>query len=161
MRRCFLLFIHLIFLGTICFSQSNNDSITINDYAFKRFNYKGQNLTMSEVMWVMEDNSSAFQEMSFAKFDRDMSNSMVFTGLGFIAFPIIMTILDKEPNWNFAAVGIPLMIFSFPFNSSSERHYMNAVRIYNRDLKKIDKINGNTALVFGLNRFGIGITLKF
>lgn len=123
------------------FSQTNNDSITINDYGFRKIIFQGKKVTANEALPIMRSNSRAYQEMTFAKLDRDISNWMVFCGLGLVAIPLVKTSNRQNPNWYLASIGGSLLVFSFPFREAFSNHYYNAVRIYNDGLNTNEKDN--------------------
>jgi hypothetical protein len=134
----FLILAFILFLAVPAFSQD----ITIYK-TFGSLTYERDTITLGvkQVLEIMKDNPTAFQEMKKAKRKMNISAILGFGGGILLVFPIGTLIAGGDPEWTLAAGGAAMIIASIPFYHSYQNHAVTAVEAFNQN--KTSRVNLN------------------
>jgi hypothetical protein len=157
--KYFLVFCILFAGKSELFSQNQTDSLEMETTIGTVFLQNNSILSPKDLLYVMQLNEEAYNEMSIAISCR---NSGIVLGMGggfAVGFSIGRVISGREPNWVLAGFGVAGIVGSFALQSAFNTHARNAVTIYNSGLKPVS--NRNTELNLVISGNGIGICIRF
>jgi hypothetical protein len=160
MKRFILLISLCALTNVIVFSQDIPDTIYYKGSKGLPFLYKEKKLRYDGILRVMESNPFAYQEMVFAKTNRNLASITFATGMTLIIWPVVTDMTNGDANWSLIGIGIPILAFSVPLKNSSDLHTMNAIRIYNNKIPKFIQ-KSNIDMKLGLFNNGVGMRLLF
>ena len=157
--KYFLVFCILFAGKSELFSQNQTDSLEMETTIGTVFLQNNSILSPKDLLYVMQLNEEAYNEMSIAISCR---NSGIVLGMGggfAVGFSIGRVISGREPNWVLAGLGAAGIVGAFALQSAFNTHARNAVTIYNSGLKPVS--NRNTELNLAISGNGIGICIRF
>lgn len=122
-------------------AQSNSlDTISIEKrFLSADFNYQGKNLSIIKLEDLCEPFPDANDEIILAKKNNNPSILLTLVGAGLIGYTGIKWIMGDTPQWYFAAGGAVLIGATIPLYRASRNHQINAARIYNYEIKHLQK----------------------
>jgi hypothetical protein len=157
--KYFLVFCILFAGKSELFSQNQTDSLEMETTIGTVFLQNNSILSPKDLLYVMQLNEEAYNEMSIAISCR---NSGIVLGMGggfAVGFSIGRVISGREPNWVLAGFGVAGIVGSFALQAAFYTHARNAVTIYNSGLKPVSV--WRPALNLAVSGNGIGICLRF
>ncbi|HBG71882.1 MAG: hypothetical protein A2W93_03815 [Bacteroidetes bacterium GWF2_43_63] len=140
-------------------SQNSTDSITIvrsNNISFIQNNIV---LTPKRLAGVLKSNTTSYKELRAAKNNLFFSDLFSYAGGFMIGAPLGTVLAGGKPEWALAAAGVGLVVVSIPLRLAYSRRTINAVNIYNTDLKKNGCLQKEVHLAATSN--GFGLVMKF
>lgn len=143
------------------FPQVFEDTIAIERVfgGYKYYQY-GNQLSMSEVVNIIEDNYDAHVQLKAARVNYRLSNMFGVVGGLMIIYPPASTLAGGEPLWLLAGIGAGLVIAAIPVSKLASRQAKKAITMYNRQLKEPD-LKPEAIIHLGKTKNGLGIVLLF
>jgi hypothetical protein len=155
-----LIFITLAVISTFsCFAQYDRDTIEIRQKLGKVFYQHDEILTSKTLYYILNSNDSAALEVKQAKANLFPLYLFSCTGGALIGWPIGTAIGGGDANWTLAIIGAGCVLLSIPFQVGYNKHILQAVTIYNRDLQQIGI--KKPILELGMARNGFGVAVRF
>ena len=158
MKSSFL-FVILILNSIFGYSQTNSDSIQIQQRLGKVYLQHGKLLSTNELHNLLEKNDSAYIEVKKAKENIAPMYLFSFAGGFLIGWPLGTALGGGKPQWGLAGGGLLLVLCAIPFQIGYNKHIGNAVMIYNSKLKKIG-VEKKVAEI-GFSKTSFGLEIKF
>jgi hypothetical protein len=158
MKKLFFIFL-ATFSTFSCFAQYDKDTIEIRQKLGKVYYQNDEILTAATLYYILNANDSAALEVKQAKANVFPMYLFACTGGFLIGWPIGTAIGGGDPNWTLAIIGAGCVLLSIPFQVGYNKHILQAVTIYNKDLQEIGI--KKPILELGMARNGFGVAVRF
>lgn len=158
MKKIGLTFIIFLTTATLCRAQKIESKKVFGGY---KFSAHGTDLSMSELVEIMESNKQAYPIMKKAKANHTVVSVMGFAGGFLIGWPIGAALANKDPDWTLAGIGAGLVAIAIPISATVGRQTKQAIDIYNAGLKpsSLNEFKPEFKLLVKGN--GIGLSMQF
>lgn len=141
MKQLGMILLFILICNIKIFAQSSSlDTISIEKRLLSAdFNYQGKNLSIMKLEDLCETFPDANDEIILAKKNNNPSILLTLVGAGLIGYTGIKWLMGDSPQWYFAAGGAVLIGATIPLYRASRNHQINAARIYNYEIKHLQK----------------------
>ncbi len=122
-----------------------------------------QRLNMQQLVKTLKPNEEAYKQIKSARSNQTIGMIFGATGGFMIGYPLGTALGGGEPKWIMAGIGAGLVAISIPFSSKANKKAKQAVKTYNKSLKRkeISSTWDKSELNFSITPNGIGLIFHF
>lgn len=158
MRNTILTLALILTSVSFCYAQKIESEKVFGGYKYIQ---NGKNLTLKEMVQLMENNQPAFELIKKAKSNQSTANVLAAIGGGLIGWPIGTAIGGGDANWTLAGIGAGIVAIALPISSGAAKKANQAVDIYNASLTSTTYQKWNPEINFIANANGFGFSLRY
>lgn len=158
MKKILLLMIFTVVSLPFCNAQEIEMEKNFGRYEFSR---EGKELSMNEVVAIMELNEEAEKLMKNARTNTRAAMAFAGAGVLLMGFPLGQAIAGGKGEWAIAGAGAGLIMIGIPIVTAGNKKAKEAVGIYNSSLNPTTFRSLKRDLRIISNRNGIGFSMTF
>jgi hypothetical protein len=163
MKKMIFLMIMLFSISGISVAQSASDSIVVQKvFGGYSFIKDGKPMNLKNLKLTLQNNPQAYEVFRKAQGTYFMTSMLSYAGGYLIGYPIGTMLYGGEPQWVMAGIGAGLIAIAIPIGNEFNKRALNAVDIYNSNLKKkSSSVFDEAELRLAATANGVGLVLKF